>query len=117
MKEHLSTREVMALLGISRRTVQAWVKQGKLRPEKDAQGRNTFTRADIESLIGVAQDTPDSTPTSAEVPIIPVQFDPSRQIIIDLERYEGLCYRLAQLETKVLMLEDQRPWWRRLFRR
>ncbi|NLJ26383.1 MAG: hypothetical protein GX433_00005, partial [Deltaproteobacteria bacterium] len=75
--------------------------------------RNTFTRADIESLIGVAQDTPDSTPTSAEAPIIPVQFDPSRQIIVDLERYEGLCFRLAQLEAKVLMLEDKRPWWRR----
>lgn len=113
MKEHLSTREVMALLGISRRTVQAWVKQGKLRPEKDAQGRNTFTRAEIESITGDAHGAPGSTPISAEVPIIPVQFDPSRQIIVDLERYEGLCFRLAQLEAKVLMLEDKRPWWRR----
>ena len=117
MKEHLSTREVMALLGISRRTVQAWVKQGKLRPEKDAQGRNTFTRADIESLMGDMPEVPTVTPASAEVPVIPVQFDPSRQIIIDLAHYEGLCFRLAQLEAKVLMLEDKRPWWRRLFRR
>jgi hypothetical protein len=117
MGNDIHTSEVMALLGISRRTVQAWVKQGKLRPGKDAQGRNTFTRADIESLMGDAQEVHTVTPASAEAPIIPVQFDPSRQIIVDLERYEGLCFRLAQLEAKVLMLEDKRPWWRRLFRR
>lgn len=117
MGEQLSTREVMALLGISRRTVQAWVKQGKLRPGKDAQGRNTFTRADIESLMGDAQEVHTVTPASAESSVLPVRFDPSRQIIVDLAHYEGLLIRLAQLEAKVLMLEDKRPWWRRLFRR
>ena len=51
---------------------------------------------------------------------IAFNFDPRKQLIIDFDRYEGLLVRLAQLEAerkqlqdKVKLIEDKRPWWRR----
>jgi hypothetical protein len=60
-----------------------------------------------------------SEPGISTVPIA-FNFDPRKQLIIDFDRYEGLLVRLAQLEAerkqlqdKVKLIEDKRPWWRR----
>lgn len=124
MQDDLHTKEVMEILGVSRRTVQTWVKSGKLAVKKDAQGRNIFTSTDIESMRRTMQEPCEVASTWSDPAVISFTFNPVKQVIIDVERYEGLLTRLAQLEVerrslqeKVLQLEDKRPpWWRRLFR-
>jgi len=138
MSEFLTTKEVIDFLDVSRRTVQAWVKGGKLNPAKDVQGRNLFSIAEVKALCDtvkpqkvelepVESEMPSqeekkvshavepaqcSTPNAAQVTFT---FDPKSQMIIDREHYEGLLIRYAQLEVekrqlaeKVQLLEDKK---------
>jgi DNA-binding transcriptional MerR regulator len=125
VKDMLTTKQVMALLGVSRRTVQAYVKQKKLTPMKDARGQNFFSQSEVQGITSARENHSEETTfhdlhTVNELSHVTFTVDPKKQIIIDLEHYEGLLTRLAQIESekrslqdKIKLLEDRRPWWKR----
>jgi excisionase family DNA binding protein len=50
-KAYLSSREVEALLGISRSTLDRWVKNGKLKFFRLPSGHRRFFRSEIEAIL------------------------------------------------------------------
>lgn len=117
MRDELTTVEVMKLLGISRRTVQEYVKAGRLTVTKDVRGRNIFSHEQVRREMAVRI----ALPTSPNIVQATFTFDPQNQVMLDRVHYEGLLTRLAQLETELRILreqnrliEDRRSWWRKL---
>ncbi len=50
-RDFLTPAEVAEMLGVKVETVNAWVREGKLKAGKLPNGRNRFLRADIEAIL------------------------------------------------------------------
>jgi predicted DNA-binding transcriptional regulator AlpA len=62
----LKSSEVARILGISRRTLALWVKQGRIpEPEKSKAGYLLWTEADLLNIRGVTKRSPGPQPGSA----------------------------------------------------
>jgi len=63
MRPFLKSSEVAGILGISRRTLALWVKEGRLlAPEKTKAGYFLWTQADLLNLRGMTKRPPGPQP-------------------------------------------------------
>lgn len=56
--DYLVSSEVLAILRVSRRTLERYVADGKLRTSKVASGNRRYRRSDVLALIAPASDAP-----------------------------------------------------------
>ena len=119
-KERITVAEASEILGVSERTVWAHIKAGKLKKLKDG----SRTMLSLSEVMLAAQDRE------------PISFNPETHIVVERRHYESLLgiqadmvkhaselgFRIGQLEAEkrnlegaVRLLEDRRPWWKRLF--
>jgi excisionase family DNA binding protein len=101
MNEGLTTKEVSQILGVSIRTVQSYVKEGRLTARKDMKGRNRFDKAEVLALKGVHSAS--SEPSYEESRALQVDYevsspyDPELHVLIDRMAYEDLMQKYEKL--------------------
>ena len=129
-KPEITPRQAAKALAVTTRTVFNYIKKGKLTSRKD--GTRVFIPIDeIEQMRMKAhiengkapQKFPETPPGDHEISspgaetTINFQFDPSRHLIVERSHYEGLLTKLGHYEMEVKLLKDERPWWKRIFRK
>lgn len=126
-RKHITTAEAAQILGVSTRSVQLYAKQGKLTSRKGAKGENLFLLEEIDDL---AKEREMTISPSSEVSPKVFAYDPEKQVVISKEHFAMLSrnheetlrhvaelgFRIGQLEEeKRRLLEDRRPWWKKIF--
>lgn len=108
----LTIHEAALSLGVSERTVHRHIRKGLLEARKEG-GKVYVTEDSLRHFDKAKHDKIDTAPA---------QFDPIKHVIIERREWEGMLTRLSQLEVELRiareaqkLIEDSRPWWKRIF--
>lgn len=139
-KKFVNTHEAARILGVSTRTVQTYVKEGKLIAKKGGKGQNLYFIQEVLDLNEVRKRSEyevSGTLDEASNEVVHATFVPNdeNRITVDKSHYEELMkfhrealhtvsemgFRIGQLEAEKralqLQLEDKRPWWKKIIGR
>jgi len=120
-EQTVTVAEAAEILSVSQRTIWAHIRAGRLTRLKDGQR----TVISLQEVLNAASGSSE-----------PIAYNPETHILIERDQYNKLLefnketinqlsemgFRIGQLEAekrqfeeKVRLLEDRRPWWKRMF--
>jgi len=135
-KPEVTPRQAAKALAVTPRTITNYIREGKLTARRE--GKRVFIPIEeIEKLrmkISQKKEFPEKSKFFQEISspsdesfrkISPsFHFDPAQHIILSREEWQETIRKLGQYEERLKLLEgpkesgkDERPWWKRLFRR